>query len=89
MASAARTDPWFLSWFTPKDDTSFGEFSAPEVSESKARLKLPLARVPRPYFGDGLDDECLQHRLVHISQFLDVEAALADGVLAELGEQRL
>jgi hypothetical protein len=60
-----------------------------QPGRERARLKLPLARVPRPYFGDGLDDQRLQHRLVHISEFLDVEAALANGVPAELGEQRL
>src|SRR5207237_6534642 len=35
------------------------------------------------------DDQCLQHLLVHIGEFLDVEAALAGSVLAEPSEQRL
>ena len=48
-----------------------------------------LARVPRSLGGNGFDDHVLQHFLVHIGQFLDVEAALAGRVLAELGEQRL
>ena len=47
-----------------------------------------LARVPRPYSGDGLDDKRLQHRLVHIGKSFDVQAGLARGVPAELSEQR-
>src|SRR6266436_1255498 len=47
-----------------------------------------LARVPRSYGGNGFDDQCFQYFLVHISELLDVEAALAGSVLAELCEQR-
>src|SRR5260221_1477358 len=48
-----------------------------------------LARVPRSYGGNGFDDQCFQNFLVNICELLDVEAALAGGVLAELCDQRL
>jgi len=38
---------------------------------------------------NGLFDECLKHLRVHIRELLDVQASLACGVLAKLGEQRL
>src|SRR5437764_2847811 len=51
--------------------------------------RLPLVRVPRPPGGDGFANHRLQHFLVHVGELLDVKAALASGVLAELGKQRL
>src|SRR5664279_1834467 len=44
--------------------------------------------MPRSSGGDGFDDQSLQHFLVYISELLDVEAAFAGRVLAELCEQR-
>jgi hypothetical protein len=39
--------------------------------------------------GDGFDGQSIQHFLVHIGEFLDIEARLAGGVLPELRKQRL
>jgi hypothetical protein len=49
---------------------------------------LASARVPSSHSGDGFDDQRLQHLVVHISEFLDVEAAPTGLVLAELRTQR-
>ena len=38
--------------------------------------------------GDRFGGHGLQHFLVHISEFLDVDTALASGVLAEFWQQR-
>src|ERR1700693_1846271 len=46
-------------------------------------------QAPRSHRSDSFEDHRLQHLLVHISELLDVEAALAGRVLAELREQRL
>src|ERR1700674_403914 len=54
----------------------------------RASVRLPLARVPRSHGADGFDDQSLQHFWIHISEFLDVEAALAGRVRAHLCEQR-
>jgi hypothetical protein len=51
-------------------------------------LGLPRARwvggLPSSSGGDGFEDQRLQHLLVYISELLDIEAALAGRVLAEL-----
>src|SRR5271154_3083963 len=44
---------------------------------------------PRARGSNRLYDHGLQYFMVHVGEFLDVEAALASGVLAELGQQRL
>src|SRR5215469_4365450 len=38
---------------------------------------------------EGFSDHGFQHSLIYISELLDIEAALAGGVLAELGQERL
>src|SRR5271157_1121759 len=45
---------------------------------------LPSVRLLRALGGDGFHDLRLQHLLVHVGELLDVEAALAGAVLAEV-----
>jgi hypothetical protein len=47
----------------------------------------PSGLDPRPLGSGGFEGHGLQHLLVHISELLNVEAALAGGVLAELRQQ--
>src|SRR5271157_3686514 len=50
---------------------------------------ISLFRAPCSRGSNGFGGHSLQHLLVHISELLDVNAALASGVLAELFEHRL
>ena len=46
---------------------------------------LWLASVPSSAGGEGFSDQAFQHLLIYISKLLDIEAAFAGRVLAELG----
>ena len=52
-------------------------------------LQTSLFSVANPAGGQGLLDHGFQHLLIYIRELLDVEAAFASGVLAELSQQRL
>src|SRR6202522_2821827 len=56
--------------------------------QESTTTRLRLFCVSRPRCCNGFFDECLKHLHVHIRELLDVQASLAGGVLAELGEQR-
>src|SRR5258708_418546 len=70
----------------PEWDCRDGGHQALADPQSPGGLLLSL---PGSLRRQRIHDQSLQHLLVHIRQLLDVETALAGGVLAEFRQQRV